>query len=150
MYSICFHSRWKPKSVKLANGQNIGPIALFDKKNNAIIMSHFMNFMGSSTFYDPEKSTLYYGPLGRAEVIPANFIVWTIFYHSCHGIRKVSDFNDHGGNWFLNWKITYWIISIHIFTCHQDVYFHEMMGELVVFICIVAYLYVIWRNAFNW
>ena len=86
--------RWSPSKVDLSEGYKMGPLAIFDQSNRTFILSHFTNFMGASYWYDSGNQTLNVGPLGKAEMIPKGFSLWTIGYYSNQGINKVNFFNS--------------------------------------------------------
>lgn len=82
--------RWK-NETKIVNGGLIGgPLVLFDPNGQTIILSAMSNFMAASMEYTTQMGgSMFFGVMGSATSIPADYQVDFILYYSDHGINKV-------------------------------------------------------------
>ncbi|GFN77542.1 non-lysosomal glucosylceramidase [Plakobranchus ocellatus] len=63
-----------------------GPIAFFDKKGNALIISPFNNFMAASMWQEDDAAILDWGIMGGVDSLPKGFEHKTIAFCSNHSI----------------------------------------------------------------
>ncbi len=88
MYFNCF--RWKAGHHKLKDGLLTGPLVMFDKAGNAMVMSPFNHFMSANMYHDTKQSMLSWGIMGKIDAIPAGHSMKTIAYFSDKGINQVN------------------------------------------------------------
>lgn len=83
---------WGKDSSKIISGLDSGPVALFTKTGDAVVMSPFSQFMAASTVYSKVggREVVSWGIMGMAMQIPRDFVYSTIIYHSAEGVNKVS------------------------------------------------------------
>lgn len=74
---------------KLPDGMLSGPIVLFDKSNNVIIISAMNHFTANSYYHDPTKNTISWGIMGRVGSVPKGYQLQTMVYYSDQGINQV-------------------------------------------------------------
>ena len=86
---LCF-TRWKAGLKKLPDGLLSGPIILFDKMDNAMIISPFSHFMAASFWHDNNTDSINWGIMGDVDNLPQGFRYETIVVYSDQGINKVS------------------------------------------------------------
>ena len=79
----CFVCRWKTDTKRITSGLDSGPLVLFDRSKNALVISSFSNFMAGSAMYDvsANSTTAYMGLIGSAKEVPAGFSYWTVMYY---------------------------------------------------------------------
>ena len=65
-----------------------GPLLLFDKEGNTIVMSPMSEFMAAANTITYDNN-LAWGIMGGPEVIPPDFVYQTILFFSDQGINKV-------------------------------------------------------------
>ncbi|KAK6196065.1 hypothetical protein SNE40_001360 [Patella caerulea] len=75
-----------------------GPLCVFDKTGNALVISPLNNFMTASTFFRQNKKylegTLHYGINGAVHRVPAGYEQQTVVHYSSQGINAA--FEDWG------------------------------------------------------
>ncbi len=79
-------TRWR-KGAQLDDGLEGGPLVLFDKTGQALVISAFNAFMASSL--ELKNQVVSWGIMGDVNTVPAGFECQTIMYYSPDGINKV-------------------------------------------------------------
>ena len=74
----------------LQSGLETGPLVLFDKNGNVLLLSSFNNFMAASYQYYNDSS-ISYGIMGDVDSVPAGYHLDTIVYYGSKGINQVSN-----------------------------------------------------------
>ncbi|KAK0063410.1 hypothetical protein Bpfe_007051 [Biomphalaria pfeifferi] len=82
--------RWGPKAL-INDGLESGPLTLFDKTGNAMLIAPYNNFMAASLLQD--GSNVNWGIMGGVDSLPAGFEYKTLAFCSQNGI----------GDLFTNW-----------------------------------------------
>ncbi|KAI8778763.1 hypothetical protein BgiBS90_019745 [Biomphalaria glabrata] len=82
--------RWGPKAL-INDGLESGPLTLFDKTGNAMLIAPYTNFMAASMLQD--GSHVNWGIMGGVDSLPAGFEYKTLAFCSQNGI----------GDLFTNW-----------------------------------------------
>ena len=102
---IVFCDRWDIENVELRDGYNGGPLCIFDKQGNAVVISAFNQFMSASVHLRKNVgyASVYWGIMGDVDSVPAGFEYQTIVYYSEKGINKVNirkytSYNNNNNN----------------------------------------------------
>ena len=91
MYYGLHLSRWGnvKHMSKIESGLDSGPLVLFNKGSDAVIISPFSSFMAAQASYNLTEQTASWGLLGNAKEVPAGFQYGTAVYYSNLGIQEV-------------------------------------------------------------
>ncbi|XP_064616875.1 uncharacterized protein LOC135480876 [Liolophura sinensis] len=80
---------WHNTTVNIEDGLEGGPIAIYDKHGNVVIISPFSQFMAASNWHDGVLGgSVYWGIMGDVDRVPAGFTMETIVYYGNAGINK--------------------------------------------------------------
>ncbi|ESO88546.1 hypothetical protein LOTGIDRAFT_234457 [Lottia gigantea] len=84
---------WSPKTIKIHDGlHGTGPVVLFDKNDNAILIAPFTNPLTMSTNYNKTDHSLSWGIMGGVDEVPPGYTISTIIVYSENGgINDVFD-----------------------------------------------------------
>ena len=87
--------RWNNKTKIVNPGMIGGPLVLFAANGQTVILSSMTNFMAASMEYSSgrEGGSMFFGVLGSATSIPADYQIDFILYYSEQGINKVKFVN---------------------------------------------------------
>ncbi|XP_071097695.1 uncharacterized protein [Haliotis cracherodii] len=91
---------WGPETLDVNGGLIGGPLVLFDRDGNTILIQAFTNFMAVSMYYDSVTSTVNWGIMGDVDTVPAGFEITVVLHASDKGINKA--FED------LGMRMRYW------------------------------------------
>ncbi|XP_046547807.1 uncharacterized protein LOC124257721 [Haliotis rubra] len=91
---------WSPQTLDVNGGLGGGPLVMFDRHGNTIIIQAFTNFMAVSMYYDETTSTINWGIMGDVDTVPAGFEINVVLYPTDKGINKA--FED------LGMRMRYW------------------------------------------
>ncbi|KAL4219038.1 hypothetical protein ACF0H5_021621 [Mactra antiquata] len=69
------------QTTTINDGMNYGPLALFNKKGKAVVISPYDNYMSASLWQDLNRRQLVWGIMGGVNDIPANFTYRTILQY---------------------------------------------------------------------
>lgn len=91
-YLSFVHFSWHNTTVHIEDGVEGGPIAIYDRHGNVVIISPFSQFMAASNWHDGViGGSVYWGIMGSIDQVPAGFSMETIVYFGNDGINKVSN-----------------------------------------------------------
>ena len=85
--SLC--SRWQKEIQGIQSGLSAGPLVLFDKKRQTMIMGPFREFMSGSVHYNKGKDAIEWGVQGSATYIPKDYNFETAIVFK-QGIKPVT------------------------------------------------------------
>lgn len=80
--------RWNTTSVSMAYGISGGPLAIFDRDGNTVIIAPFSQFMASSVTHPDFDKSVGWGVMGGVKLVPPGYQCDTILYYA-KGINKV-------------------------------------------------------------
>ncbi|CAG0889291.1 unnamed protein product [Cyprideis torosa] len=80
--------RFQRGTTKINDGENGGPLVLFDRSGSALVISFASSFTASNLFHDHVRETVDFGVKGTVDSIPLGFTVDTIFHLCRRGINS--------------------------------------------------------------
>nr|XP_022320745.1 uncharacterized protein LOC111122983 [Crassostrea virginica] len=87
--------KWGSHTKDIRDGLTGGPLILFDKDGNTLIISPLTEFMAASNWQDKESGgNVYWGVMGGVDEVPYHYTYMTIVYYA-KGINKA--FEGWGG-----------------------------------------------------
>ncbi|XP_056009973.1 uncharacterized protein LOC125678812 [Ostrea edulis] len=78
---------WNTTSVSMAYGISGGPLAIFDRDGNTVIIAPFSQFMASSVTHPDFDKSVGWGVMGGVKLVPPGYQCDTILYYA-KGINK--------------------------------------------------------------
>ncbi|XP_061187986.1 uncharacterized protein LOC133196052 [Saccostrea echinata] len=83
--------KWGNKTKEIRDGLTGGPLVIFDKEANTLIISPLTEFMVASNWHDKEVGgNIYWGIMGGVDTVPHHYTYLTIVYYA-KGINKAFD-----------------------------------------------------------